>query len=98
MLMSAFESLMGFPMRCDVTVISDNAAPFFMVSIPYGCSNALRLGAYCANQYSPGFQSLMGFPMRCDAGLGDFNTTCRSFNRSEEHTSELQSLAYLVCR
>src|SRR2546425_7000520 len=26
------------------------------------------------------------------------NASCKSWSRSEEHTSELQSLAYLVCR
>src|SRR2546425_3734751 len=32
-----------------------------------------------------------------DAGLGQ-GGGCRAEQRSEEHTSELQSLAYLVCR
>src|SRR5687767_15763465 len=30
--------------------------------------------------------------------FGDFLVNCFEFLRSEEHTSELQSLAYLVCR
>src|SRR2546423_12079325 len=29
---------------------------------------------------------------------GCYRATCRMRDRSEEHTSELQSLAYLVCR
>src|SRR5229473_5628254 len=33
-----------------------------------------------------------GLPFRCDP------LRCRPLARSEEHTSELQSLAYLVCR
>src|SRR3989441_2049060 len=33
-----------------------------------------------------------------DAEVGDLHRTVRHHHRSEEHTSELQSLAYLVCR
>src|SRR5687767_15285812 len=46
-----------------------------------------------------------GFELSCDfiAGCDGFHGVCRtaippSQLRSEEHTSELQSLAYLVCR
>src|SRR5687767_15292500 len=42
------------------------------------------------------------FRSRGAAGLSRCSSTCsrrwRSTTRSEEHTSELQSLAYLVCR
>src|SRR5205823_8878140 len=34
----------------------------------------------------------------CPAGCDESAATIRSKMRSEEHTSELQSLAYLVCR
>src|SRR5687767_15244569 len=39
-------------------------------------------------------------PIECSPFLGEFDEQGRgrTFNRSEEHTSELQSLAYLVCR
>src|SRR5205823_13755352 len=39
-------------------------------------------------------------PARSDRALGSGGTAgpSRGSNRSEEHTSELQSLAYLVCR
>src|SRR2546423_4482090 len=42
---------------------------------------------------SPGRQRLARWAARCDEGGND--GPCA---RSEEHTSELQSLAYLVCR
>src|SRR2546425_2743215 len=40
-----------------------------------------------------------GSPRRRTSGSSDRTTDCDGpANRSEEHTSELQSLAYLVCR
>src|SRR2546425_12933342 len=38
-----------------------------------------------------------GFDQRCPGGVGELRRK-RARERSEEHTSELQSLAYLVCR
>src|SRR5205823_14633122 len=52
--------------------------------------------------YSPSFAFISGspFPSSTSANsLGDVNPDVRAGGlRSEEHTSELQSLAYLVCR
>src|SRR5205823_14176479 len=49
------------------------------------------------------FENWMGLlPKLCLRGVADpassVNRRCRISHRSEEHTSELQSLAYLVCR
>src|SRR5687767_15496531 len=37
-------------------------------------------------------------PVRRSASAREESRSCRPASRSEEHTSELQSLAYLVCR
>ena len=43
-------------------------------------------------------KTLINVKVRLQKGLHDFVTTEDGDTRSEEHTSELQSLAYLVCR
>src|SRR5258707_4808780 len=37
-------------------------------------------------------------PSRADAEAPDARCSCKAYPRSEEHTSELQSRQYLVCR
>src|SRR2546425_7022228 len=41
---------------------------------------------------------IMGYGKEVQIGIQDKAVSVRDFGRSEEHTSELQSLAYLVCR
>src|SRR2546425_8546782 len=47
-----------------------------------------------------GFMLLLGIPslLAQDSGPASDVQAIRALERSEEHTSELQSLAYLVCR
>src|SRR2546425_5757513 len=48
--------------------------------------------------YVKGHQVVGGVGVSGDTSCADHNIGWRGRNRSEEHTSELQSLAYLVCR
>src|ERR1035437_9275777 len=68
--------------RCETTDMADDRAPYVQSS---GTHN-LTANAKRAPTVVP--------------GRGSFNNVCpaASYSRSEEHTSELQSRQYLVCR
>src|SRR3989441_8725610 len=52
---------------------------------------------YFCERFPTAFHRRVDLRLRC-AGRSDRRTAGRAPIRSEEHTSELQSLAYLVCR
>src|SRR5205823_12849776 len=69
------------------TLSLHDALPISIDALPEGARDALVLHALYG--YSHGEAAQM---------LGVAEGTCKAQLRSEEHTSELQSLAYLVCR
>src|SRR5205823_13337864 len=80
-----FRSLFGHP----------KYSPGVIITAPAGRGNRLEFTAWEARNNGSTTVTLDSNYFGTNFKKGDFLTT---ENRSEEHTSELQSLAYLVCR
>src|SRR5205823_14973735 len=94
--------LYGLPLRLLYALISSSDAPLDLHSFPTRRSSDLRAEARppfsFRTQRTPGYDAMAFGVSSVEPSSTTMTSSAGRVCRSEEHTSELQSLAYLVCR
>src|SRR5438045_6590603 len=87
-----------FPGYEQLVGASADAITFFVGSILFTAGGGLQSWLAWSTRHSPGGRASWWAAVVQSAGTLFFNVTTYQAMRSEEHTSELQSLRHLVCR
>src|SRR5687767_15592728 len=82
-----YVSLLLFPISTPVLIALSGLLGFILASIGFNVMHDANHGSYSDKKW---VNETLGYSLNILGG--------NAFIRSEEHTSELQSLAYLVCR